>query len=220
MDVRGWSGALIRAGEWIIRLGYVNLLWVLFTLFGAGVLGLFPATAALFAVIRKWLLGEEELPVFRTFWQFYRADWIRMNGLMLIYSVMGWGLILDIRLVRGWEGWAQPWVIFFLMFALLIYLLSLLHLFPLYVHYRLKLHDYVLQAFRIALSRPLESALMAGAAFLVYVGMMWMPGTLPVFGASLPAGVIMAFAFRIFRFIAPRTVAPKPAWTGSGRKNA
>ena len=141
----GWAGALVKAGEWALRLACLNLLWILFTFLGGGVLGLFPATAAVFSVIRKGLVDEgKAFPLFRTFWAFYRTDWIPMNVLMLIYSVMGLGLLLDFRLVRGWEGAAQPWVVLFLIFALSVYLLSLLHLFPLYAHYRLKLREYVL----------------------------------------------------------------------------
>jgi len=220
MDVRGWAGAFIRAGEWVLRLAYVNLLWILFTLLGAGVLGLFPATSAVFSVIRKWLTDGGEFPVFRTFWSFYRADWLPMNALMLVYSVMGLGLILDFRLVRGWEGAAQPWVVLFLIFAFFVYLLSLIHLFPLYVHYRLKLHEYVLQSFLITLYRPLGSILMGCAVFLLYAVLMWLPGTLPVLAVSLPAVVVMALSFRIFRSIDPSTVTPKTVWAGVGKKHA
>lgn len=217
----GWAGALMRAGEWVLRLACLNLLWILFTLLGAGILGLFPATAAVFSVIRKGLVDEgKAFPLFRTFWAFYRTDWIPMNVLMLIYSVMGLGLLLDFRLVRGWEGAAQPWVVLFLFFAFYVYLLSLIHLFPLYAHYRMKLHEYVLQSFLITLYRPLASALMGGAVYLTYAAMAWLPGTLPVFAVSLPAVVVTAFSFRIFRSIDPSTVTPKPGWGGVGKKHA
>jgi uncharacterized membrane protein YesL len=219
--MRGWAGAMMRAGEWVVRLACLNFLWILFTLLGVGILGLFPATAAVFSVIRKGLVDEgKTFPLFRTFWSFYRADWIPMNILMLVYSVMGLGLFLDFRLVRGWEGAAQPWVVLFLVFALSVYLLSLIHLFPLYAHYRMKLHEYVLQSFLITLYRPLSSALMGGAVYLMYAAMTWLPGTLPVFAVSLPAVVVMALSFRTFRSIDPSTAIPSTGWAGVGKKHA
>ncbi|MBS4177478.1 YesL family protein [Lederbergia citrea] len=41
-------------------LDYVNLPWISF---GLIVLGFFPATAAMFTVIRKWMM-KEQVPVF------------------------------------------------------------------------------------------------------------------------------------------------------------
>lgn len=218
MVARGWAGALIRAGEWGLRLAYLNLLWILFALFGAGILGMFPATSAVFSVIRKWLMDGEEFPVFRTFWSFYRADWLRMNALMLVYLVMGLGIILDFRLVQGWENVLQPWVILFLIFAFSVYLLSLIHLFPLYVHYRMKLFEYILQSFLITLYRPLGSVLTGSAVLLICTVMMWLPGTLLVFAVSLPAVVVMALSFRLFRSIDPSTVVPPRSGGGIWRK--
>lgn len=216
----GWAGALLRAGEWVLRLAYLNLLWILFTLLGAGILGLFPATAAVFSVIRKGMTDDgKTLPVFRAYWTFYRADWLPMNVLMLIFAVMGWGLILDFRLVRGWAGTGQPWVVFFLAFAFSVYLLSLMHLFPLYAHYRLKLHEYVLQSFRVTLCRPLGSLLTGGAVLLTYTVMLWLPGTLPVFAISLPAAVVMALSLRLFRSIDPSAALSRMHSAGFGEKH-
>ena len=40
-------------GEWVIRLVYLNILWIGVSLLGLGILGIFPATSALFPVLRK-----------------------------------------------------------------------------------------------------------------------------------------------------------------------
>lgn len=45
-----------------------------FTLLGLGVFGIMPATAALFAVMRKWIQGQDNVPVLKTFWQEYKGE--------------------------------------------------------------------------------------------------------------------------------------------------
>ena len=55
------------------------------------------------------------------------------------------------------------------------------------------------------------------AVFLIYGIMMWVPGTLVVFAVSLPAMVVMALSFRLFRSIDPSAVPGADAG-GIGRK--
>ena len=92
MEMKGMMGGLYRICEWIMRFSVINILWVLcsipifyflivllhsqtldqfvFTLMIMGVLSpftLFPATSAMFAVARKWVMGEEDVPCSRPF---------------------------------------------------------------------------------------------------------------------------------------------------------
>ena len=56
-----------RAAEWISRLFLLNILWVVFTIVGLGIFGFGPATAAMFAIVRKWIITpQEDFPLFKT----------------------------------------------------------------------------------------------------------------------------------------------------------
>lgn len=57
---------------WVMRLAYLNLLWLLFTLAGLGVAGLMPATAAMFTVTREWVKGNPDASVFSVFLRAYK----------------------------------------------------------------------------------------------------------------------------------------------------
>ncbi|MFC4402738.1 YesL family protein [Gracilibacillus xinjiangensis] len=59
---------LFTAAEWISRFAYVNLLWIGFSLLGLVVFGFFPATAAMFALVRQWIMGNIDKPVFSSIW--------------------------------------------------------------------------------------------------------------------------------------------------------
>ncbi|KAA0550187.1 DUF624 domain-containing protein [Bacillus sp. BGMRC 2118] len=86
MDRIGTS--LYRACEWIMKFAYLNILWVVFSLVGLLVLGLFPSTTAMLAVCRKWIMKQPDIPIFKTFWETYKKDWIISNiiGAVLIVS--------------------------------------------------------------------------------------------------------------------------------------
>ncbi|MBJ4025770.1 DUF624 domain-containing protein [Salmonella enterica subsp. enterica serovar Derby] len=61
------ANGFYRFCEWLMRLAYLNLLWIGFTLAGAVIFGLAPATAAMFAVTRQWTLGKTVSRCFRRF---------------------------------------------------------------------------------------------------------------------------------------------------------
>src|SRR5690625_6922967 len=83
-------GRVFRWCEGIMRLAYVNLLWILFTILGLGIFGIFPATIALFAVTRKWVMGDRDIPVFSTFWQTFRKEFLKSTLLGWVLFVIGY----------------------------------------------------------------------------------------------------------------------------------
>src|SRR4051812_16513904 len=86
--------------RWITHFAYLNILWILFTLAGAVVLGIVPSTVAMFAVARKTAMGEEDIPVFKTFWRTYRTEFIRANGLGLLLTAIGLIWYFDLHFFR------------------------------------------------------------------------------------------------------------------------
>jgi uncharacterized membrane protein YesL len=57
-------------------------LWALFSLAGAGLLGVGPATVALAALTRKWTQGQaDQARPWNVFWNSYRHDFWRTNSL-------------------------------------------------------------------------------------------------------------------------------------------
>ena len=61
-------------GEWVIRLVYLNFLWIGFSLLGLGILGIFPATSALVSVLRKYFIKNERVKISSEFYRYYKKD--------------------------------------------------------------------------------------------------------------------------------------------------
>lgn len=129
---------ILKIPEWIVKFAYINILWILFTLLGGIILGLFPATTAMFAVSRRWLLGETDIPLFKTFWNFYREDFLKSNLLGLILTMIGLALYMDYQLLYPVENAALRWLHYLFLSFTSLFLLTLLYTFPVFVHYQLK----------------------------------------------------------------------------------
>lgn len=85
--IHALSNGFYRFCEWVMRLAYLNLLWIGFSLAGAVVFGLAPATAAMFAVTRQWVMGNTDIPVFQTFFQTFKKEWAKSSVLGLFYRL-------------------------------------------------------------------------------------------------------------------------------------
>src|SRR3954451_14875416 len=86
--MQGFHNKFNDIGEWIYRLIVLNFLWMGFTLLGLGVLGIFPATSALFSVLRKWLMNKKKVKIATDFYHFYRKDFLKSNALGYILSLI------------------------------------------------------------------------------------------------------------------------------------
>lgn len=167
-----------RFSEWIARLAYLNVLWFLFTLAGMIVFSLAPATLAACSLSKKWI-EKEEFPVFTSFWQEYKASFIRANLIGWIVVAAGWFLVIDLRYFFHQQGLIFEILTFVTVFFLFIYSMVLFHVFPMLAADSLPVRQQLKKTLFITLSAPFWSlfllVLTVGSIFL------WMtiPGLIP-----------------------------------------
>jgi uncharacterized membrane protein YesL len=189
---------IYSATEWIAKFAYINLLWIGFSLIGLIVLGFFPATISMFAVIRKWLMGEGDIPIFRTFWTTYKSEFLRSNGLGLLVAVVSGLIVLDLVFMKNLgNGFTNAIQIPLYMFMFAV-VMTMFYLFPVYVHYELKLIQMIKNSFFIMLINPLENLVMITGLAAVFFVVKYIPGLGFFFGGSLSAAIIMASGYLAF----------------------
>lgn len=192
----GLTGAIYRISDWVMRLAYLNLLWITFTLIGFGLFGFFPATIGMFSVCRKWVMGEEEVPVFKTFFHNYKREFRKGNLLGVCLAAILYILWRDYRILQTVaEGNLQTLSYFF--FLLFIsFGIFLLFLFPLYVHYDLKVIQLVKNTFLIAIVSPLTTIVMVTGVLFVYYVTLAISGIILFFSGSALALFLMWCSYR------------------------
>lgn len=95
-----------------------------------------PATVSLFAIVRKWLITKEtDLPIFHTFYQNYKNEFLKSNKLGLVLVLMGLFLYYDFKLIMLSGGMLQYTLTVPLLLISIFYCITLLYIFPVYVHF-------------------------------------------------------------------------------------
>jgi uncharacterized membrane protein YesL len=83
----------------VTRFALLNLLWIGFTVLGLGLFGLFPATAALFSISRKWVQGNEEIALIKSFSSYFKNALVKANLVGWLTSGIGAVLYINYRLI-------------------------------------------------------------------------------------------------------------------------
>lgn len=179
-------------------MAYLNLLWILFTILGLGVFGVFPALTATFGILREWILGRIDLPMFQSFWALYKKDFVKSNLLGLIVMSLGFLLIVDLQFFNASESRMLNLFAIPILALTILYLFTSFYIFPTFIHYDLKIIEVLKHAFLLMIINPLETLLMVIG--LITVGYLFFKfqGFIPLFGISVFASVIIMPAMQAF----------------------
>lgn len=197
MKLGGFDGLFFRSCETISRLAYVNVLWFTFTVLGLGIFGWAPATVALFSINRKWLMGDKDIPIFKTFWTVYRKEFVKSNLLGILLLAAGYILYVDLAYLPT-ASLLYTIIRYAIIAVSFLFLVVVLYIFPVYVHYEGSNKTYLKYAFVLGMSYPHFTFLMIIGTMILYTGLSVVPGLIPFFSLCLLAYMNMWIAFLVF----------------------
>jgi uncharacterized membrane protein YesL len=177
----------------ILNLVYVNVLWVFFTLLGLILFGIGPSTYALVSICRQWIRGNH-VPLFKTYWKYYKECFKESVVISWIYSLAGLVLVVDLLYVTNWYGRVALFVIS------AMYLLSLIYIFPIMAHYSWKGIFYKIKMSLLFSIACLQYSLVVGLVIGVFywAATNFFPGILTFFGVSFVFYLISWTANQVF----------------------
>lgn len=192
------SNVFYRFLEWLMWIMYLNLLWIIASVLGLVVFGVFPATMALAATIREWCVSRYDISFNRTFFRAYKNGFIKANIIGLILMMVGYILFIDYQWILQNAGVFQVLFLIMLFVIAIIYGITSLYIFPVAVHFDLTLRQTFKHAMVIGIFSPLLTISMLIGLFLLQYVWRFIPGLLPVIGMSLSfyiitRGCIIAF---------------------------
>jgi uncharacterized membrane protein YesL len=201
METKGMLSGIYRVSEKVMLIAYTNILWILFSLLGLVLIGIMPATAAMFAVMRKLIMEEEEVPIFSLFWNKYKQEFVKANlyGYLLLLVVAVF--LLDVMLFQSLDGW--PFLFLSILSAglLLVFLAVVLYFIPLYVHYDLPFFQYIKTAFLLTFTHPIQTFIMIISGVVIGFILLLLPGSLFFLSGSLYCFIITKTALKVFAHV-------------------
>lgn len=201
--MNGIAGGFYKISEWIMKLAYINFLWIVFTLLGAIIFGFFPAYTAMLTIIRKWIIGEADIPVFNTFFTVYKKEFFKSNCIGLFLLLIAYILYVDLSIVMEANSIINL-ITFPLVIIIIGFFLASCYTFPIIVHYETKIGQALKNSFIIMVLSPFSTTMMIIGAIAIYFLMTAIPGLLPFFGASTLAFIVMWSALLAFSKIEKR----------------
>lgn len=214
-------GGFYKITEWIMRISGSNLLWVLCslpfffflvvrlqvlqipemagetaTLYAMGILApftIFPATAALFTVVRKWVMGETDLGIIKLFFRGYKENYKQSMLGGIFYTALI--VIMYFAYFFYMNEMQNLQVIGIIMLVLLlILLLSLFNFFSIMTHLYMSTKEIIKNAVLLSIIKPFR--LLSTALCVIFLGMITFKFTwLIIFGFASLSALVAFFNF-------------------------
>jgi uncharacterized membrane protein YesL len=195
MKLTGINGFIYRICILIMQFAYLQLLWICYTVLGLGIFGIFPATAAMFSVVRKWIMGESDIPVYQTFWKTYKTEFLKVNILGMILTAIGWILYIDYHYFTFGESVVSSVIKIVTLIVTYFFITTCIYFFPVYVHYHYPLMDYIKFSFLYSLASPLKSAGIFIISSVIYYLFMKVPVVFIFFSGSAISYIWMWYVY-------------------------
>jgi len=223
LEMNGLMGGLYRICEWIMRFSVINVLWVIcsipfllaalpvltventgqltMVLIISGVIApfvLFPATAAMFTVARKWVLGDVDVPLFKTYFRGYKENYRQSMFGGIIYSLLFLLFVVNMRFYAELTNSLQFLSVMFLV-LIAVLCVSLFHFFSILSHLHMSVFQIIKSSLLITIGRPLTSIMIAITnAVILYISFFHFQWLLMFFSGSLIAYSSFFYFHRMF----------------------
>lgn len=198
------GNVLHRAVDVITRLAYLQILWIGGCLVGGVVLGLFPSTQAVYAIVKRW--EEEGLyqidHLYDAFKKEYKSEFFKSNKIGWVLVPIGLFLIFDMYLAAQLENILGMALVAIFFVLCICYILFLTCLFPMISHFDMTIKELVKNTFLISISSMgyvlINVAISSGmTVFFLIV----LPASIPFFLVSILAVVNTKLIRKAFKRI-------------------
>jgi uncharacterized membrane protein YesL len=213
-------GGLYTMSEWVMRFAVINVLWLLFNLpvvFFAGNLLLaegqaemiffailtavfapfvfFPATAAMFASARDWIIDNEGTSLFLSYVNYYKQNYRKSLLGGILFTGLWVILIVDFLFLKETS---MILAFVFIVFGLILYVMTI-NFFSVNAHYDMKLRVLLKNAFFITVGSPvLLLAVLLSGLVLLYASVKGPLFLLLFFTGSLIAFLSFSAFYRLY----------------------
>lgn len=164
---KGFIGTFATVSEWFYFLLVLQLFWLMGLILGGIILGIFPATYACFAVVRK-RLQKGDVRINKEFWKVYQAYFLTSQFEGWIWILIGMFIYYDIRILFAYQNIFSFIVGSIFVSILMIYGMITMLILPIHSRYELTVLNRIRLALIIAITFPHISVGLTVGTMIIY----------------------------------------------------
>lgn len=185
----------ISVGQWLYNFFLLQVFFIIYSIRGLLIFGIFPALASIFNVFYKWIKFDYyDLDIRKEFTSFYKMNFWETNRLGYILTLIGLFLVVDLyissRFIQSFL-FHTVLVIFFI-----IWLSIFLYFYSIYARYDLSPMNYFKQSFFIAMGSINQTFATLLSVLLVIYLFSYFPFLFLFFGIPLFFGPVAWFTIQ------------------------
>jgi uncharacterized membrane protein YesL len=129
----------------------------------------FPATAGMFTLARKWVMGDADVPLIKGFFRGYKENFLHSLFGGLFFVLLFATLYINFTFYNRQPGTLNVLSVVFIVLAVYV-LCAMIHFFSVMVHFHMKFWQIIKNSFIVAISNPIMAfVLLSSNAFIVYI---------------------------------------------------
>ncbi|OIJ13626.1 hypothetical protein BKP37_10120 [Anaerobacillus alkalilacustris] len=209
-----------NVSEWIARFAVANVLWLIFTFpFGIVVVNVvlvdsysfslpiivylslcfpllvFPATTALFAVSRDWVIGQDQDNIIKNYWKYYKENYKTSVKIGVVLTI-AW--IVTIGDIYYFQNTIPVIMYFFIGLGLLLFVVSI-HAFSVMAHFNIRVLDVMKKALLFSVVKPQISLfLIIVTAMILFVSINYLRFLLLFFSFSFISFIATSLFLKMY----------------------
>ncbi|QSS98784.1 DUF624 domain-containing protein [Pontibacillus sp. ALD_SL1] len=191
------NSRIYRFTERLVDFLFLNFIWLLFCL---PLVTAFPATTAMFGVVRKWHLEKDEQGVIRSFWVLFKENFKNSLIISLFWVASAIFLYMDVRLIKPSESLIQLLLFIITIFGITIFMSVTMYLFSVLVHVDAGWKTSIRNAWFIALLNPFMTIIVI-ALTVIWLYAVYLYPVLILCTSSLVSYLLYGMSHRIFRML-------------------
>ncbi len=154
----------------------------------------FPASAALCTVARKWVMGDEDVPLFKTFFRGFKSNYKQSMLGGLFFSFILIVLLINVQFYSEKGSYISVVSYLFIVMVLLL-VVAVMNYLSMLTHFEMRTRTLIKNSILFTIGRPLTSLmLLVGNFVILYVSFVKFNFLVPFFMGSLMG----AFSFWSF----------------------
>jgi uncharacterized membrane protein YesL len=194
------DGALYRTCTWIYNFAFLNLLFLISCI---PIITIFPASAAMFGVVRQ-MVKKNDISIFTKYRTYFVENFKQSFIIGLFATVIGLFLYADFRIIGQIHSSLSPIISVCLLILSFYFMLTLLSVFPLMVNAYYTTKQLLTNAFKFSMYKPHLTLLNLIALVVFFYVSLRFTFLLFFFTSSVSAYITYWFAERKFITLMPQ----------------